>query len=59
MVLFNYIKTMTHVGKVNTKSQNTMGTPLKFERGSFEQMKGILQPTVKSKFIHLELPHKK
>lgn len=50
---------MTHVGKVNTKSQNTMGTPLKFERGSFEQMKGILQPTVKSKFIHLELPHKK
>lgn len=50
---------MTHVGKVNTKSQNMMGTPLKLERGSLEQIKGILQPTVKSKFIHLKLPHKK
>lgn len=50
---------MTHVGKVNTKSQNVMGTPLKFDRGTLEQIKGIPHPMVNSKFIQLELPHKK
>lgn len=44
---------------MDTKSQNMMGAPLKFERGSLGQIKGILHPTVKSKFVQLKLPNKK
>lgn len=59
MGLFNYIKAMTHVGKVHTKSQNVLGIPVKVGRGSLGQIKGILHPTVNSEVIRLELSHKK
>lgn len=44
---------MTHVGKVDTKSQNMMGTLLKFERGGLGQVKETLHPTVNSKCAQL------